>query len=138
MAEMTRDEVYQWLREGAGWVRLGTIGRDGYPHVVPLGYSVVGEEIVLNMRGQHESNVRRNPAVSLCFDSGSSMSDLRGVVIQGDARLVEDDAGRLELTRATARARGVAEAELPTEARPGRSFARVTVKKIASWDNTRR
>ncbi len=134
---MTRDEVYEWLDSGAGWVRVATIGSDGYPHVVPLGYFRLGDEIVLNMRGQREANVRRNPKVCLVFDQGTQMSDLKGAVIRGDATLVEDPEERLELTRAAARARGVPEAELPTEARPGRSFARVRIRSIASWDNSK-
>jgi nitroimidazol reductase NimA-like FMN-containing flavoprotein (pyridoxamine 5'-phosphate oxidase superfamily) len=138
MAEMTRDEVYEWLNAGAGYVRLATNGRDGYPHVVPLGYFVLDEEIVLNMRGQREVNVRRDPKVSLCWDAGTSMADLKGVVVRGTARMVDDPAGRLELTRAGARAQGVAEAALPTEARPGRNFAVVKVEHIASWDNAKR
>lgn len=138
MAEMTREEVYAWLDNGPPWTRLATVGPDGYPHVVPLGYFRLGDEIILNMRGQREANVRRNPKVSLVIDAGTNMSDLKGVVIRGNATLVEDPAGCLELTRAGARARGVAEDQLPTEARPGRSFARVTMDRIASWDNAKR
>lgn len=138
MAEMTRDEVFQWLRDGAGYVRLATNGKNGYPHVVPLGYFMLGEEVVLNMRGQREANVRRDPHVSLCWDSGSQMSDLKGVVVRGTATLIEDPEGCLELTREAARARGVPESDLPTEARPGRTFARVAIDHIASWDNAKR
>lgn len=138
MAEMTRDEVYEWLQAGAGYVRLATNGRDGYPHVVPLGYFMLDDDVILNMRGQREVNVRRDPKVSLCWDAGSQMNDLKGVVIRGSATMVDDPEGCLELTRAGARARGVPEAELPTEARPGRNFARVKVEHIASWDNAKR
>ncbi|MDA0270265.1 MAG: pyridoxamine 5'-phosphate oxidase family protein [Chloroflexi bacterium] len=138
MAEMTREEVYAWLDKGPQWTRMATIGKDGYPHVVPLGYFRLGDEIILNMRGQHELNVRRNPKVSLVMDEGSSMTDLKGAIIRGDATLVEDPAGCLELTRAGARARGVAEDQLPTEPRPNRSFARVKIDRIASWDNAKR
>jgi hypothetical protein len=70
MAEMTRDEVFEWLREGAGYARLATNGRDGYPHVVPLGYFMLDEDVILNMRGQREANVRRDPKVSICWDAG--------------------------------------------------------------------
>ena len=138
MAELTRDEVYAWLDDGPQWIRLATVGRDGYPHVVPLGYFRLGDEIVLNMRGQREANVRRNPKVSLVLDAGTKMNDLKGIVIQGDATLIEDPAERLELTRAAARARGVPADQLPTEARAGRTFARVRPVKIASWDNSKR
>lgn len=138
MAEMTRDEVYEWLRAGAGYVRMATNGPDGYPHVVPLGYFLQGDDIVLNMRGQREANVRRDPRVCLSWDTGTGMADLKGVVIRGSARMVDDPAGCLELTREAARGRGVPEAELPTEARPGRNFAVVTVERVASWDNAKR
>lgn len=138
MAEMTRDEVFEWLRSGVGWVRLATVDRDGYPHVVPLGYFMVDDEIVLSMRGQREANVRRNPKVGLCFDAGTQMSDLKGVVIRGDARLVEDHDELVELARAGARARGVSEDELPSEPPRGRTYIRVTPVKVASWDNAKR
>ncbi|MCK9495003.1 MAG: pyridoxamine 5'-phosphate oxidase family protein [Dehalococcoidia bacterium] len=138
MAEMTRDEVYEWLRAGAGYVRMATNGPDGYPHVVPLGYFLQGDDIVLNMRGQREANVRRDPRVCLSWDTGTGMADLKGVVIRGSARMVDDPAGCLELTREAARGRGVPESELPTEARPGRNFAVVTVERVASWDNAKR
>ena len=137
MPEMTRDEIYAWLDDGPQWIRMATVGRDGYPHVVPIGYFRLGDEIVVPIRGQREVNVRRNPKVSLVLDAGTSRSDLKGVVIQGDATVVDDPAERLELTRAGARARGVAEAELPTESRAGRTFARVRPTKIASWDESK-
>lgn len=137
MSDMTRDEVYEWLRAGAGWVHLGTVGRDGAPHVVPLGYFVLEgtEEIILNMRGQREANVRRDPRVSLCWDAGSEWTELKGVVMRGTAEIIDDPEGCLEMTRAGARARGVPEEELPTEARRNRHFARVTPVSITSWDN---
>ena len=138
MAEMTHDEVYAWLDDGPQWIRMATVGRDGYPHVVPLGYFRLGDEIVVPIRGQREANVRRNPKVSLVLDAGTKMSDLKGIVIQGDATLVDDPAERLELTRAGARARGVPEDQLPTESRAGRTFARIRPVKIVSWDNSKR
>lgn len=138
MAEMTREEVYAWLDHGPQWARLATIGKDGYPHVVPLGYFRLGDELIFNMRGQRWVNIKRNPKVSVAIDEGSGMADLKGVVIRGDAIPVEDPAGCLELTRAGARARGVPEDQLPTEPRPGRTFARVKMDRIASWDNAKR
>lgn len=135
--EIPREEAYEWLREGH-WVRMGTIGHDGYPHVIPLGYWVRGDgDFVVNMRGQREMNIRRNPKVSLTFDTGSDWNSLKGVFIRGTARLVEGADELLQLTQEGARARGVPEDELPTEARPGRHFAIITPEKWFSWDNPR-
>jgi nitroimidazol reductase NimA-like FMN-containing flavoprotein (pyridoxamine 5'-phosphate oxidase superfamily) len=132
VAEMTREEIDGWLDDGPRWVHMATIGPGGYPHIVPLGYFRLGDEIVVNMRGQREVNVRRNPKVCLSFDTGTEMSELKGAVITGEATLVEDEATCLELTREAARARGVPEDQLPTEPRPGRTFARIKPVRIAS------
>ena len=136
MGEMTRDEVNEWLDHGPAWIRMATIGSDGYPHVVPIGYFRIGDEIIVPVRGQRETNIRRNPKVSLVLDDGIARPELKGVVIRGDAVIVDDDAERLELTREGARQRGVPESELPTESRRGRTFARVRMSKIATWDNS--
>jgi PPOX class probable F420-dependent enzyme len=138
MAEMTREEVYAWLDNGPRWCRLATVGRDGYPHQVPLGYFRLDEDIYVSMRGQRLVNVRRNPKVSIVVDSGEGMNELKGAVIEGDAELIEDPAAILEVLRESARRRGTPEDQLPTEARAGRVYIRVTPRKIASWDNAKR
>lgn len=134
---MTRDEVYERLDHGPQWIRMATVGRDGYPHMVPIGYFRLGDEIIVPVRGQRMVNVRRNPKVCLLLDGGPTRADLWGIVIEGTATVVDDDAERLELTRAGARARGVPEDQLPTESRRGRTFARVQPRKISSWDESK-
>lgn len=137
MAEMTPDEIAAWLDHGPPFIRVATIGRDGYPHVVPVGYFRLGDEIVVGVRGQREVNLRRNPRVCLVLDEGTARPELKGVVITGDATVVDDPAEILELTRAAARAHGVPEADLPTTARRGRTFARIRPRRMASWDNSK-
>lgn len=137
MAEMTRDEVYAYLDSGPRWARLATIGKDGYPHIVPLGYFRLDDHVYVNMRGQRLVNARRNPRVSFLLDEGEGMRELKGVVIEGDAELVEDQAQVLELQRAIARKRGTPEDQLPTENRGGRPLLKITPRKIASWDNSK-
>ena len=138
MAELTQDEIYAWLDEIPQLIRMATVGRDGYPHLVPINYFRLGDEVIVPVRGQREVNVRRNPKVSLLIDDGGGTRDYKGVLITGDATVVDDPAEILELTRANARARGVPEAELPTESRRGRTFARVRPLKFATWDTSRR
>lgn len=132
---MTRDEVFAYLDNGPRWGRLATIGRDGYPHIVPLGYFRVGDHVYVNMRGQRLVNARRTPRASFCIDEGEGMRELKGVVIEGDTELVEDQAQVLELQREAARKRGTPEDQLPTENRGGRPLLKITPRKIASWDN---
>lgn len=134
---MTRDEIYAYLDNGPRWGRLATIGRDGYPHLVPLGYFRVGDHVYVNMRGQRLVNARRTPKASFCIDEGEGMRELKGVVIEGDTELVEDQAQVLELQREAARKRGTPEDQLPTENRGGRPLLKITPRKIASWDNSK-
>lgn len=134
---MTRDEIYAYLDNGPRWGRLATIGRDGYPHLVPLGYFRVGDHVYVNMRGQRLVNARRTPKASFCIDEGEGMRELKGVVIEGDTELVEDQAQVVELQREAARKRGTPEDQLPTENRGGRPLLKITPRKIASWDNSK-
>jgi nitroimidazol reductase NimA-like FMN-containing flavoprotein (pyridoxamine 5'-phosphate oxidase superfamily) len=137
MAEMTREEVHAWLDKGPRWARLATIGRDGYPHVVPLGYFRLDDDVYVSMRGQRLVNVKRNPKVCLLVDEGEGMRELKGAVIEGDATLVEDPSAIVEVLRESARRRGTPEDQLPTEAPRGRSYIKITPRKIASWDNSK-
>lgn len=137
MAEMTPDEVNAYLDGHGGYAVLSTIGKDGYPHAVPLGFFRQGEDIVLPVRGQRKVNISRNPKVAVTVESGQTMKDLKGVVIRGDATLVEDPAAVLELVREGARRRGTAEDQLPTTTRTGAAYVRVHPAKVASWDNTK-
>jgi nitroimidazol reductase NimA-like FMN-containing flavoprotein (pyridoxamine 5'-phosphate oxidase superfamily) len=139
MAEMTRDEAHAFLDSKPGWIALTTLSRSGYPHTVPIGYFRVGDEIVIGCRAgtQKLKNIERNPKVSLMLESGTTMADLRGLVIQGDARTTTDPAELLALARAAARLRGVAEGQLPTEIPAGRAYIRVTPRRYISWDNTK-
>ncbi len=139
MAKMTRDEAHAFLDSRPGWIALTTISANGYPHTVPIGYFRHGDEVVIGCRAgtQKLKNIERNPRVSLLIEDGQTMKELRGLVIQGDARTTTEPAEMLELARAAARSRGVAENDLPTEPRPGAAYIRVTPRKYISWDNTK-
>jgi PPOX class probable F420-dependent enzyme len=134
--KMTMDEIHAFLDSRPGWIALTTIGRDGFPHTVPIGYFRNGDEVVIGCRAgtQKLKNIERNPKVSLMIESGKTMADLKGLVIQGTATVATDPAEMLPLSREAARQRGVPEAEMPTEARPGAAYIRVRAEKYISWD----
>lgn len=115
---------------------MSTIDRDGFPHSVPLGYYRFGRDIVMGVRDgtRKVANVEGNPQVSVMLEDGSTMADIRGVMIQGRARIVREAGEALELAREGARARGVPESEWPTEPRPGAAYIRVTPVRTISWD----
>ena len=79
-------------------------------------------------------NIEQNPKVSLVIESGSTMSDIKGAMIQGTAIVRRDPASVLEIMRKAAAARGVAQADLPTEPRPGSAYIDVAIERRISWD----
>ena len=114
---------------------LSTIDEDGFPHTVPLGYFRIGRDIVMGVRDgtRKVANVEGNQNVSIMFEDGSSMEDIRGVMFQGHARVVREPSEKLELARDGARMRGVPESEWPTEARSGTAYIRMTPVRTSSW-----
>ena len=84
-ATLSLDEVHAYLDSKPGWIVLTTIGRDGMPHSIPIGYFRLGSDIYLGCRAgtQKIRNIQRTPSVGLLVQSGSSMQDIKGVLIQG-------------------------------------------------------
>lgn len=134
--KLTDDEVAAYLDSRPGWAILSTIDEDGFPHSVPLGYFRLGRDIIMGVRDRTRkiANVERNPNVSVLLEDGSTMADIRGVMVQGHARIIRESSEALELAREGARARGVPESEWPTAPRPGAAYIRVTPVRTLSWD----
>ena len=136
---LTLDEAYAFLDSRPGWLVLTTIGRGGYPHSVPIGYFRMGQDIYVGGRAsaQRLRNVERNPRVSALLETGNTRRDIKGLLIQGDAKVITDSEELLPIAREAARQRGAAEAELPAQAPPGIAYLRISPKRIISWDYSR-
>ncbi len=135
-AKLSLEEVHAFLDSKPGWIILSTFGPNGYPHSVPLGYFRVGDDIYLGCRPgtQKVKNIARNPRVSLVLESGSTRSDIKGVLIQGEAIVYTDPDNILRLSREAARLRGEPHAQWPQQPRPGAAYIRVQPRRIVSWD----
>lgn len=129
-------EVRAFLDRRPGWAILSTLSRDGIPHSVPLGYFRLGDDLVMGVRDRTAkvANIDRDARASVLVESGSTMADLRGVLLQGHAQVHRNAEEVLHYAREGAKARGVPEADWPTEARPGSVYIRVTPERIVSWD----
>lgn len=138
-AQLTLPEIHAFLDSKPGWLMLTTLGRDGYPHTVPIGYFRLGEEVYLGCRAgtQKLKNIARDPRVSLLVESGKGMGDIKAVMIQGDATVYTAPADLLRLARAAARLRGTPDADLPTEPRPGAAYIGVRPRRYITWDYAR-
>lgn len=134
--KLTDEEIEAFIDSRPGWAMLSTIDSGGFPHTVPLGYFRLGSDIIMGVRDRTRkvANVEADPKVSVMLEDGSSMADIRGVLLQGRARIIREPDERLQLAREGARVRGVPESEWPTEARPGVVYIRVTPERTVSWD----
>jgi general stress protein 26 len=135
-ATLNQDEIDAYLDSKPGWIILTTLGSGGTAHTIPIGYFRSGDDVIIGGRSgtQKMKNVERNPNVTVLLQSGTSVQDIKGVMIQGTGTVVEEQAEFLALSREGAKWRGMPEAQWPTEARPGAAYIRVTPKKYISWD----
>ena len=72
--------------------RVATAGAGGQPHLVPVCHVVAGDKIYFGSGddGRKVKNLKENPQVAVTVDLYSDdWSQLRGVLVQGTARLIE-------------------------------------------------
>ncbi|MQA94513.1 MAG: pyridoxamine 5'-phosphate oxidase [Streptosporangiales bacterium] len=88
---MTEDEVTAFLNEQMK-VQIGTVGRDGAPHLSTLFYAMVDGRLAYwtYAKSQKVVNLARNPAMTCLVDAGEKYDELRGVVLYGTGAVVED------------------------------------------------
>ena len=88
---MSPDEVQSFLDECMTAV-LTTIGRDGWPHSTAMWF-VPGSDAVrmwTYAKSQKAINLGRDPRFTLLVESGIAYDRLKGVMVQGRARLFGD------------------------------------------------
>jgi pyridoxamine 5'-phosphate oxidase-like protein len=143
---MTSDEAAGLLAAGRK-VQLATNGADGFPHLVTMYYVMIDGLLTFwtYRKSQKALNLERDPRISCLLEDGEEYFDLRGVLIQGTARRIEDPATVAEIGR---RITGViggpmagADPDALTRyvehAARKRYGYRVEPSKIISWDHTK-
>lgn len=144
---MTREETAAFLREH--WLGvLGTVGPDGLPHLVNVGYLVEEGEIVLTSfaAAQKVRNLERTGAATFLVEHPWPYVEVRGVMISGPARIVRDPAEVLAVTArmrdqhaeqsGTAVGEGTPDTDLAKHA-VKRVAVRITPDKVRTWDHTK-
>jgi nitroimidazol reductase NimA-like FMN-containing flavoprotein (pyridoxamine 5'-phosphate oxidase superfamily) len=129
----TPSDIETILNQKEHWITLSTVGRDGYPHSVPLGYFLADNRIILGCRDhtQKVKNIERNSQVSLLWENGRGNDALQGIMFQGTARVVRDNQERLKLKTIACRQRGE---QPPTKLDEGTVYLEVTPKKTIGWN----
>ena len=109
--QMTEAEIEDFLAANMK-VQVATIGPDGAPHLTTLFYVVEDGRLAFWTYGASQKvvNLRRDPRITCLVEDGEDYFELRGVSIQGTARLIEeyDDIRALgaKVARADGRGRG--------------------------------
>lgn len=88
---MTPDEVEAFIA-AQRTLQVATIGHDGFPHLAPMWFVVEDGHIVFRSftKSQKIVNLRRDPRLTVLVEAGEDYAELRGVMIKGTARLVDD------------------------------------------------
>jgi PPOX class probable F420-dependent enzyme len=71
MPEMTKDEIRNFLLQGTFTGKLGTINKNGSPHIVPIWFTLDNNDNILFTTGDTSvkaKNIHRDNRVRLCVD----------------------------------------------------------------------
>lgn len=140
---MSENEVTALL-EGSRKLQLATINPDGTPHLVTMFYGLDEGRVAFWTYGkaQKARNLGRDPRVSCLIEAGDDYADLRGVLLYGVAKQIEDREHVLAIGLEIARRMtpGVDDALLlPYVEQTGRKRVAYVVErtKVVSWDHRR-
>ncbi len=140
---LTEEEKKAFLDEG--WtLQVASIGPKGYPHLVAMWYVVEDGLVHFTTFGKSQKimNLRRDPKITVMLESGKKYEELKGLVIEGEAEIVED-------TPYTAKIMGLVGHKysgipIPTEtpeqalkAASKRVAVRIKPVDIYSWDHSK-
>jgi PPOX class probable F420-dependent enzyme len=139
---MSDGEIEQFLADNMK-VQIATIGPDGAPHLTTLFYVLEDGMVAFWTYGRSQKvvNLRRDPRITLLVEDGEDYFELRGVSIQGKARLVEeyDDIRALGARVAKRMAGDVDLGDFGDEIVEKQARKRVGIVvepiKVASWDH---
>jgi Pyridoxamine 5'-phosphate oxidase len=88
MPKLTQAEIDEMLGRSRNHLRLATINADGWPSVVPLGFTFRDGNIYLTARAKNRwlENIRRDPRVSVSIDDLDYFR--RKITVKGTAKVL--------------------------------------------------
>jgi PPOX class probable F420-dependent enzyme len=141
---MSAEEVDAFLTEERT-VICATIGRDGFPHLMPLWYVIRGEELWAwtFAKSQKVRNLERDPRATLQVEAGTEYQELRGVMLKTVVTIHRDDDRVAELgIELFERYRAGGPGELDEDVRamvlaqaPKRVALQFSERERATWDH---
>ena len=133
---MTDAEVAAYLAE-PHLCRIGTIGRGGTIHMVPMNYAFIGgiPTFWSYRRAQKVRNLERDPAVGMVVDSGVLYEELKGVHLMGRAEIIDDQDLVAELGASMLQRYGPANEAAAKASASKRVVVKVHADKVRSWEH---
>ncbi len=89
--KLTDEEQKAFLEEG--WtLQVASNGPKGYPHLVAMWYIMMDGMVHFTTFGKSQKivNLQRDPKITVMLESGKKYEELKGLVIEGEAEIVED------------------------------------------------
>jgi PPOX class probable F420-dependent enzyme len=139
--KMSEEEIAEHLRTSRK-LQLATINSDGTPHLVTMFYGMDDGKVTFwtYSRAQKTRNLERDPRVTCLIETGDDYFELRGVMIYGTVKRIDDLDGVLgvgmEVMKRMARV---------DDAEPLREYVEQTGRKrvafiveparVVSWDH---
>jgi PPOX class probable F420-dependent enzyme len=141
---MTKEEARSFVNEQYK-MTLCTIDSNGFPHATPVWYVVIGDRIYFRAQGYKKKvrNILKHQQVVCVFDEGTKYTELRGVMIRGIAKIVDNDKTKRKEVFALLEVKyqNLRDTSLMPKSwqekygREHRVVIEVTPTSIVSWDN---
>ena len=144
--KMSREERLQFLEKQIS-LQIGTINKDGSPHLTTMWYVYDGNNFIFHTytKSQKIINLKRDSRITLLTDAGSQYSDLQGIIVYGNAEIIN---GKDSLEEVIRYMEMVGEKYIKDEEgsqyiegmklqAPKRSVVIVKPSKFISWDHTK-
>ena len=143
LIHMSDEESLAYLRSQCKTV-LGTIGKDGMPHMVTLYYGIDPEgRIVISSfaKAQKVVNVERDPRATISVETGDSYHEIKSVMAQCHAEIIRDfepmRAAMQHIRSANGRPHTQGAQQQITASYTKRVVIRLTPYRYISWDHSK-
>ena len=144
--KMSEEELSSFLKTQIS-LQIGTINKDGSPHLTTMWYFYDGESFIFHTytKSQKIINLQKDPRITLLTEAGSQYSDLQGIIVYGNAEIIN---GKDSLEEVIRYMEMVGEKYIKDEEgaqyiegmklqAPKRSVVIVKPSKFISWDHTK-
>jgi PPOX class probable F420-dependent enzyme len=89
MEKMNQNEIKEFLMRGTYTAKLGTINKDGSPHITPIWFILDENDHIIfttYFKSLKAKNLIRNPKVSICVDD--QVPPFSFVIVNGIAKIM--------------------------------------------------